>query len=215
MSDRVLAVLNGRDFPSESLALWARSATLVGAADGAADRLRSLGTPPDFVVGDLDSLKSDPTTFPGEIFADSDQETTDADKLLSHIKRLGHREVTLLGVEGDRLDHVLASLNSVYTSGLKVRLIFRRSVSHFVTPAGPSSLKTQPAQRCSLIPFGKTRAVWDGVQWPLQGEVLSLGGALSISNRATEQVMSLQILEGAAFVFLESEGIPQPSWEKP
>lgn len=213
MSDRVLAVLNGRDFPLESLAEWARSATLVGAADGAADRLRSAGTPPDFVIGDLDSLKGDPAMFSGKVLADSDQDTTDADKLLTYLKGLGHRKITVVGLEGDRLDHVLSSLNSVHTSGLNVRLILRRSVAYFVTPASSLRIQSRPSQRCSLIPFGSTRAVWNGVQWPLQGEVLRLGAALSISNRATEEEMNLQILEGAGFLFLESEGIPTSTWD--
>ena len=102
---KVLGVLAGRDLAPGALQAWLAWADRVVAADGGADLCRAAGHEPDAIVGDLDSIGD-----ASGLTRDEDQDTSDADKLLAYFAREGINDVILIGVEGDRLDHVLATL---------------------------------------------------------------------------------------------------------
>src|ERR1043165_9573712 len=123
---RVLGVLDGRDMPSDLLKAWAESAELVVAADGAADRLLEVGVRANIIVGDLDSLTSDPGS--SQVIRVQDAESTDCDKLLRWARDEGHVDLTLAGVEGDLLDHMLSTLSSCVAYRRTIRLALRRGI---------------------------------------------------------------------------------------
>lgn len=208
---RVLGVLNGRDFPAESLQMWAQSAEWVLAADGAAQRLN-----PDLgnltIIGDLDSLGS----YQGlaKVIHDPDQDLTDADKLLAHATSGQAHAITLISVEGDRLDHLLATLNSCARSSLSVRLILRRGIGYIARAGDSLQLSAHTGQRCSFIPLAESTVDWHGVAWPLQEAQLSPVGRVSISNRASDPIVSLHLQTGIGLLIMETEKPPSPEWGK-
>ena len=203
---KVLGVLAGRDLAPGALEAWLGWADRIVAADGGADLCRAAGKEPDAIVGDLDSIADATGLTP-----DPDQDTSDADKLLARLAREGHRSVTLIGVEGDRLDHVLATLGSCARSTIPdLRLILRTGVG-LVGRAGTSGRWTC-AGRVSLIPLGPCRATLRGVRWPLENALLDPLGLVSISNRVDPPsggTVELTIHEGAAVLFLEASGKPE------
>ena len=215
--ERVLGVLAGADLPPELLALWARSATRIYAADGGADRLLALGLKPHVVVGDMDSL--DPIWRDAaredlanvELVLGTDQETSDADKLLALLAGRGYESVTLVGAEGDRLDHLLATLGSAAAvPSLEVSLglrtgwgrVLRRGVALFDLPEGAT---------VSILPITTCYAVSaNGLQWPLSGADLALGGKVSLSNRALGGPVRIEIGMGTALLICGTG--PGPHW---
>lgn len=208
---RVLGVLAGADFPLEKLAEWARTADVVLAADGAADRLLAAGVEPTTTIGDLDSLAS---VLPlKRVIQDPDQETSDCDKLLNFAYRIGHREITLAGIEGDRLDHVLSTFSSAAKSELSVRLVLRDGLAYVLRGPGVYSFESIVGERVSLMPLERCeRLSLSGVAWPLDGAVLSALGQVSISNVASTDEVKVRMMNGAAVLFLSGRDRQTPTW---
>lgn len=209
--ERVLGVLAGADFPLDRLAEWARTADVILAADGAADRLLQAGIEPTTTIGDLDSLSS--VLGLKRVIQDPDQETSDCDKLLNLANRIGHRAITLAGVEGDRLDHVLSTFASAAKCGLAVRLVLRDGIAHVLRGPGVYLFDAIPGERVSLMPLERCEDLHlSGVAWPLEGGVLSALGQVSISNQVSAARIEVRLASGAAVLFLAGAERATPSW---
>lgn len=213
MSNRVLGVLNGRDMPIDQVLKWAVAADSVYAADGAARPLVETCISP-ILVGDMDSWKGG---VPRGIRVEGhpeDQDTTDCDKLLKTVEADGVRDLTLVGIEGDRLDHVLSSLHSCLKSSLNIRIILRRGIGTIVRK-GKSVWSTTPGQRLSLIPLLESEGVTlTGTEWPLDHALLKPGVSISISNIATEMSVGVEMESGACLLIRELERGFEPFWEE-
>lgn len=210
---KVFGVLAGRDMGDDLLDAWARSADLVVAADGAADHLLALGLMPDAIVGDMDSIR-DLAAFPeAVIHRDEDENRTDCDKLLDYVAGLGGVAFTLGGIEGDRMDHSLASWISVARSVLEPRIALRHGLGWLVKPGKPVRADCQPQALVSLLPLADSAGVWlEGVQWPVQGGSLAWHGLVSISNRALGSEISAHIESGLAVLIVEYPRDSLPWW---
>ncbi len=163
------------------------------------------------IVGDLDSLRATEADLEGvEVIRSTDQENSDADKLLALLAQRGHTFATLVGLEGDRIDHVLAALGSASVSPLEIAFgfrgghgrVLRRGISLFDVPAGVT-VSVLPLRECSGFCI-------TGVEWPLIGVHLELGGQISLSNRALGEPVRVEIGEGTA-LFVAWTG-SEPLW---
>lgn len=210
---RVLGVLAGTDINAETIAVWAQSADVVVAADGAANRMLASGVTPDIVIGDLDSLEPEIRASGLDIREDQDQETTDCDKLLLFVNRTYPKaDFALIGMEGDRFDHVLGSLQSAGRLKPGVRVVLRDGFGFFVTDNRPIQVRCNLGQLISLIPLLPCEGVlMSGVQWTPK-ENLSPLGATSISNVASDTTVTAQLESGLA-MFIQQADTSQPSWD--
>jgi thiamine pyrophosphokinase len=210
---RVLGVLAGTDIRAEITARWAGSADAVIAADGAANRLLASGIPPTVIVGDLDSLDPLIERSDTRVEEDLDQETTDCDKLLLYVQRqYSEAQFSLIGIEGDRFDHVLASLQSTARLYPTARLILRDGFGWFVTPESEVSVSAEIGQTVSLIPLLPCEGVaMQGVRWSPKAN-LSPNGATSISNLAAARMVIAELKSGLALL-IQQVDTGQPTWE--
>jgi thiamine pyrophosphokinase len=205
---RVLGVLDGRDMPPAQLRVWAASADLVLAADGAADLLLTLGVHPTIVIGDMDGISRAPHGL--TVIKDEDTERTDCDKLLGWAQAHGYTGLTLANIEGDLLDHVLSTLSSCVPHA-PVRLALRRGLGWVFS--GSISIAATPHARVSLLPLTPCTGVsLTGVRWPLADVTLEIGGRVSISNEASGRV-EVTIESGSAFLFVERPIEEAPLWD--
>lgn len=208
---RVLGVLAGGDILLERLGDWARSADVVLAADGGADRSLAAGVTPTATVGDLDSLVA--SVEAARAVRDSDQDSSDCDKLLALAQRMGHTHITLIGAEGDRLDHVLGALSSAVRSTLFVRLALRRGLGWVLRGPIDFSIEAGADELVSLMPLEACENVTlTGVRWPLSEARLSAGGLVSLSNRALGGPLTVEIGQGAALLTALSPERETPAW---
>jgi thiamine pyrophosphokinase len=199
-------VLGGRDLNFAKFREFVRDASIVIAADGGAHTSVELGRAPDIVIGDLDSLSSELRSELSDVRHDEDQMTTDADKLLTLAWSLGHSKISLIGIEGDLPDHVLATLHSASRSPVEVDLIFRRGTGWTLSGGSERILVSHVGQRISLLPLGACEGVTlTGVRWPLEEAALSAEGWSSISNEAVGTEVSVRVGSGTAFLFVEDE----------
>lgn len=212
VSTRVLGVLAGEDTGDEQLVAWARSAEVIYAADSAGSRLIRLGLEP-IVVGDLDSFDF-ALERPGlRMVKDLDSNRTDCDKLLQLVETDGHISLTLAGLEGDLLDHVLSSLTSVARSKLQIRLVLRSGLGLLVKPGQDGRVTDAFGRRISMVPLSECHgATLSGVLWEFANEDMSPGGNfLSISNEGTGPVVA-RVASGTALLFVGNFPNEGPSW---
>src|SRR6476620_11925580 len=107
-------VIAGGDAPAP-IDVELAAAPLVIAADSGVGHALALGLHVDLVIGDLDS--ADPADVERAVAAGArvdrhaaDKDATDLELALDAARALGATEVTVLGVGGGRLDHLLANL---------------------------------------------------------------------------------------------------------
>lgn len=193
-SPKVLGVLAGRDLAPGALEAWLAWADLVVAADGGADLCRAAGREPDVIVGDLDSISDASGLEP-----DPDQDSSDADKLLAYLGAHGHLHPKIIGVEGDRLDHVLATLLScVRRSAVQAELILRRGSARVLTVG---TLEVEAQGRVSILPLIRSVVTATGLRWPLDRSVLEAKGLVSLSNEMVGERLNVTVHEGAVAIF--------------
>lgn len=205
---RILGVLGGQDVDDRVFKFWAMESDILLAADAGADLALRHGIVPHAIIGDLDSVSEAALASGADIYKFDDENSTDCDKLLQWVVIQGHRSIRLIGVEGDRLDHVLGTLGSCARSPLDIRLILRDGEG-ILLKAGHHRLEAVAGQRVSLLPVGEVEGVdAPGLRWPLTQATLQLDGLVSVSNVVETAPLEISIASGTLLVILEST---QPS----
>lgn len=178
-------------------------------ADGGANYAYKLGLVPDYIIGDLDSIKSDVLKYYQDktiIIKYSRQNDTDVEKCLKFAIQKKYDEAILLGVTGDRLDHSLCNLGIVlkFLDRINVKIIHEKSV--LMAMSGKQEFNTLPGETISLYGFdSKTKITTHGLKYPLHNEPLPFGIRESTSNVALSNKVSLKIKNGTIFIIREYE----------
>lgn len=209
---KVLGVLSGRDLSKNLLRKWADSADVLLAADGGADLLLEVQKKPDRIIGDFDSVTQDALASGAILHKLEDQTRTDCEKMLDVADSLGYREMTLVGVEGDQLDHVLATLNAALSTRIRIRMGLRTGIGQVVESGETVAFSTKPGRKVSVLPLLPTLASLRGVEWPLDTVRLIPGIFWSASNRSNGAEVVVEVSEGAVIVTLEVPEAEQPAW---
>lgn len=209
---KVLGVLAGRDLPSGRLLRWAQWADEVLAADAGADRLHEVGIEPNIVIGDFDSFSGAESS--SRLVQDGSQDTTDCDKLLALTAELGHTHITLASVEGDQLDHMIATLHSAAKQDVAVRIALRTGLGWVLRGPTACAIEAPEGRRVSLLPLAECHNVSiRGVEWPLESAELHPLRSTSIGNRSNGGPVEVAVEDGIVFFFLEtSESDPMEDW---
>ncbi len=190
-TDRPLILVGNGEYDIDHLARFDRAGPVV-AVDGGYYGCRLAGIQPDLVIGDMDSIDgADLAAMRGrtEIHALSEQDTTDLEKALRHLRA---PVFVGFGFLGGRLDHSLAALTvlSRYAASHKVILIASDDVVHVTASA--FCMPVKPDSRVSVWPLGPI--MFDsstGLHWPLDGLSMAPGTYAGTSNRATEARFSI------------------------
>jgi thiamine pyrophosphokinase len=201
---RILGVLAGESLPFQSLADLAKGADIVFAADSGQEVCMAAGFRPDVVVGDLDSVRD---RLDGVEYRErNDQNFSDCDKLIAEVRKLGEVDFVVGGFEGDRFDHVFASLMSFVRGQMPVRLLLGQGHGKILWAGGEWGFG---AGIFSILPLGDAVVTTMGAQWELQHAQLSFSGVGSLSNQAQGDVL-LKVESGCVLVVRDGMGL---DWE--
>ena len=127
-------------------------------ADGGANHTKKLGLTPDYIIGDLDSVKQQTINFyksKSKIIRLKRQNDTDVEKCLKFAIKKGFKDAVLLGVTGDRLDHTFCNLGIVIKFFKKIKLQLIAENSLLIPYSGRIELKTFPGETISLYGFDR------------------------------------------------------------
>lgn len=173
-------------------------------ADGGANSAVKYNLLPDFIIGDLDSIKPETYDYYSDrtkIIQIKRQNDTDVEKCLKFAMKHKFTEAVLLGATGNRLDHSLCNLGIVLKFYDAIRICIIHEESILKAYSGTVSLKTSVGETISIYGFdGKTKITSTGLKYKLANSALPFGKKESTSNVANGEEVILKIKNGVAFV---------------
>lgn len=212
MSEKILGVLGGEDFPLSLLQKWCARADKIWAADSGANRVFDAGYVPEVLIGDLDSVRPMVRERCPLVIHDEDQDTTDTQKLLAYATRSGARSLTLTGLEGDLPDHFMGTLLALSEASISVEAAFRRGRAWFLREGNSLSFESQQGRRLSLLPLnGALKAELTGAKWPFSHLNDPNPPSRSVSNETLGGRLEIKVAS-AVMVFLEVPPEEMPWW---
>lgn len=179
-----------------------REQTLVIAADGGYKYcLDSVGTP-DLTVGDFDSLGYVPEG--GEVLVyPREKDDTDLGIAIKEALARSCEEIYIFGATGGRLDHTVASIQSLLSlaKGDVRAFLFGQGFTATATTGG---LLFPASYRGTVSVFavgGECRGVTlTGLRYELAGATLSPDTPLGVSNEFTEEAAKISCQEGILLI---------------
>ncbi len=203
---RVLILANGQPPSQMLLARLAVEHELFIAVDGAALKAVRLGTQPDIVSGDFDSLDLDAARLAlpnAEFLPTPDQYKTDLEKAFNIALERRASAITIAGAAGGRIDHTLGNFSLLLRwreelPDFPVVVVEDGSEVRAVT--GEIMLTTEPGDAVSLLSYdGKAQVSISGVRWPLDNRLLppGVGGLL---NEAVAPAVKITAAGGSILV---------------
>ncbi len=181
-SEETVTLIGGANLNNAVLDRACALGPRVVAADGGADTALDHGIAPEAVIGDFDSVsKAARDNLPAEaLHPIEEQDSTDFDKCLRNIDA---PLVIGVGFSGDRLDHQLASYNTLVRHPGRRCILMGDQELVFLAP--PSlRLALEPETPISLFPMGAVEGVSDGLLWPIAGLNFAPDGRVGTSNTA-------------------------------
>ena len=178
-------------------------------ADGGANTAARLGLIPDYIIGDLDSIKPkvyDYFNTKSEIIEIKRQNDTDVEKCLKYAIKKKYNDVILIGSTGDRLDHSFCNIGIVlkFFDRIKIQIIHKKSI--LSAYSGDLALKTIPNETLSIYGISpKTHITSIGLKYKLKNVSLPFGKKESTSNLALRDEVFLKIKHGIIFVIRDFE----------
>jgi thiamine pyrophosphokinase len=201
-----ILVFAGGDHLDEDLAQEIPAADLVLAADGGYDAAVSLGYGVDVLVGDLDSISTDPV--PGHVIVERhpvDKDQTDLDLALELAMRDEPSRVVVVGGAGGRLDHELATallLCDERWSEVEMDWVSSRGRAHVIRRR--RLVHGDVGATITLLAFGGpvTGLSTRGLAWELDNATFLPGSTWGVSNVMQSPIADIKIGSGCLLVLL-------------
>ncbi len=175
------------------------------AADGGSNYLYELGESPEFIIGDLDSIKTDILKFfqssGTKIFKISRQNDTDLEKALKLCKKLKFSQIFIAGFTGKRFDHALSNISNAlkFADAFKIFMIENNSVIELIT--GTKRFSSFRGEVVSLLCFDPgVRITTRKLKYPLINESLMFGQRESTSNVSIADYFEISVSNGFALL---------------
>ncbi|MFH1567155.1 MAG: thiamine diphosphokinase [Gemmatimonadota bacterium] len=211
MEGRATVIVGNGEPPPRALLLECLAGQpLILCADGGANVVWDAGHVPDWVVGDLDSVRPEVLArvpAPHRVRVDADDTGTDLQKVLHQALDLGVREAVLLGFTGRRVDHTLWNLGllKAYGDCLALRLVDAHCDVRLI--GAGIRFRAAIGQKLSLCPLSGPVAeiTTHGLRWPLKGEALAPGVKDGISNEVVANPVEIAVGSGDLLLCLQRE----------
>ena len=202
-----ILIFNGGDRPGNALIDDLPTPDLIVAADSGYDVAVELGFTVDVLVGDMDSLTTDP--LPDHVIVEKhpvDKDQTDLDLALELVIREDPVRVVIIGGTGGRHDHELATSQMLcsdrwaaideldwFSDRSRAHVVHHRRIIH-----------GDVGTTLSLIPIGSdvTGVTTKGLKWELHDGVLKVGSTRGISNVMRSPIADIRVETGCLLAVL-------------
>jgi thiamine pyrophosphokinase len=191
----------GKGPPPETVRRLAGNA-LLAAADSGLELAEDAGLRPDWIIGDMDSLK------PARLAAYSpeqvlrfpaDKDFTDTELAFSLLREKGCDEIWIIGGGGGRIDHFLGIRSLLEREFFPSRWFFDSADIYCIDCENGSklSLCLKPGDAVSVFPLGSGpwEAASSGLKWPLDGLAWDRG-FFGLSNIAQTGEIMINSMRG-------------------
>ena len=170
-------------------------------ADGGYKHLK--GITPDVVVGDMDSIDS----LPGNIKLIKlpvEKNLSDGEFAVRYAKENGYTDISLYGVLGGRIDHVLCNLSLIKLAhSLGLKAVAKEDGLNVYYASGEFALDVKKGATVSILPCSENAIVTNsqGLYYPLENLTLTNSDTRGLSNIATADKISFSVTKGEVLVF--------------
>jgi thiamine pyrophosphokinase len=174
------------------------------AADGGTHHALAAGLTPGVVIGDLDSLSPETRArveaAGAQIVSFSPRkDETDLELALLYAAQEGATEIVILTALGGRLDQTLANvllLALPELKGIDTRIV--EGAQEVFLIQGEATIDGSSGDTVSLIPLGGNAegVTTDGLEWPLNEDVLNFGPARGVSNVLVAKQACVRVRRG-------------------
>jgi thiamine pyrophosphokinase len=202
--ERAVIISYGRVINKEFFIKLIKESDYIIAANGGSKNAKSFGLIPDVIIGDLDSISKKDYSFflkNGSDFKKYDpiKDKTDIHLALDHAIECGFKEILLLCVFGDRLDHVLANvflLMKVVKEGICAKIVDEFHEIILICKSG--RIKGNIGDIVSLIPLTPTVSgiKLTGLKFVPKKGRLKMTETLGVSNVLTKKTATITINKG-------------------
>ncbi|MEY2923559.1 MAG: hypothetical protein RLZZ337_99 [Bacteroidota bacterium] len=181
-----LIIANGQECAYTLLSQLLEWCPFVVVLDGAYKRVKDLQIKPDIVIGDFDSLPEIHRDEDVQFIKLEEQETTDLEKAISHLKDIGYTDINVVWATGKRLDHTINNF-SILGKNADLNIVLYDDYSRAF--ALPKTYKKHYATKfkLSLFPMGEVSGIkTSNLAYNLDDESLKMGGRSGSSNWVQE-----------------------------
>jgi thiamine pyrophosphokinase len=201
-----LIIANGESCSYELLVSVMEWCPLVVVLDGAYERVKKLQIQPDIVIGDFDSLGSEPDNPTVTFIKIEEQETTDLEKALDYLITKNYTDINVLWASGLRLDHTINNFATLAKYKKYKIVLYDDNSKAFVLPAFYSKIY-KAGDSVSLIPISKAEHIHTtNLVYELQNEILEFGKRSGISNQVKDDGEVTITYQSGTLAIIESIG---------
>ena len=199
MSGHILVLAAGA-LPEGGVPPWLLNGpSMVLGCDGGWKHAEGLGLELTLILGDLDSVGEAPSDV--DCVALPDQQASDLAKVLlwcaSHHPNL---PVHVIGLEGGRLDHILAAPAALIEAKSDAVMHVSGGDLRRIPTGGMHTVPAEPGMIIGLHPYGEVQVIHlAGVAWPLDDVVLTTG-TQGVHNVAKGVEVHIQLASGDLIV---------------
>jgi len=159
------------------------------------------------VVGDFDTLDKIPENE-NVVKLEREKNFTDGEYAIVKAKEFGGENVTIYGANGGKLEHILGNISLLAVARklkLNAKIVDGNCTVHLVK--GKNKFKVKKGSSVSILPFNKWCVVNNSknLYYPLKNLKLTNDKTRGISNVATEEEISFNVVFGLAIVIIYNE----------
>ncbi len=187
-----------------------RKQVTIISCDGASDFLYRHKVTPDYIIGDLDSIKPKTLSYYKNkkviIKKNPDQYKTDLEKALDLAISKKFKNISIIGFSGMRFDHSVNNLSILkrYYKKANIR-VYDNTFEMFIISKS-AEFEYKKGDVISLIPLPEAKGVkTSGLKYPLKNETLTFGKREGALNEATGDYVKIEIAKGELLVFRKSK----------
>ena len=202
---RALILANGNPPGKRLLKKYLRSSDWFICADGGANTAARYDCPPDFIIGDLDSIKKETLAVFGKVKLKKlkSQNSTDLEKALAAVIRKEFNEIIVLGATGGRLDHAIGNLSALSKFSAKAHITFIDNAGKLFSVNHSAEFNLPTGTIISLLPLTRCNGiVTKGLKWNLKNESLEFGVRESTSNVIISSPVNIKVRKGRLIAFV-------------
>ena len=173
-------------------------------ADGGLLHAMHIEIIPNAVIGDLDSIDQSGLDFIEKnnipiIKFPVEKDETDTELAILHLIENNIKNITLVGVTGNRLDH---TIGNIYLLKKIKQLIIVDDNNTIYLIDDYIKLRRKEGYYLSIIPINQDGVVVTlrGFYYPLHEDLIEYGSTLGISNRIIDKYGEVEIIKGEALI---------------
>ncbi len=174
-------------------------------ADGGSNTIKEIGITPDYIVGDLDSIKDSVYQFfkkndKTKIIKDTDQDKTDLELAIDLAKKLDPKEIIIFCAIGNRIDHTLANIYCLDKIDTKIKSKIVDGKTTIKLLKKDYGFSCNKEDIISVIPISDVSNLnYSGFKWNVKN-LETESGWFGLSNKLVEDKGSISFDSGKILV---------------